>query len=52
MWQHVAHLAGRTIESNLLATSSLFLSYASGGEDGYVRIHKFDDSYFAFEFDH
>ena len=21
-------------------------SYASGGEDGYVRVHHFDDSYF------
>lgn len=25
-------------------------SYASGGEDGYVRINKFDESYFLFEF--
>lgn len=22
------------------------LSYASGGEDGFVRVHHFDDSYF------
>lgn len=26
--------------------------YASGGEDGYVRVHRFDPSYFAFEFEH
>lgn len=26
--------------------------YASGGEDGYVRIHRFDASYFSFEFEH
>lgn len=26
--------------------------YASGGEDGYVRIHRFDSSYFTFEFEH
>lgn len=27
-------------------------SYSSGGEDGYVRIHNFDLSYFEFEFEH
>jgi len=25
--------------------------YASGGEDGYVRVHTFDDAYFDFKFD-
>ncbi len=25
--------------------------YASGGEDGYVRVHQFDDAYFEFKFD-
>lgn len=25
--------------------------YASGGEDGYVRVHQFDDAYFDFKFD-
>jgi len=25
--------------------------YCSGGEDGYIRMHNFDDSYFDFEFD-
>merc|ERR1712080_700557 len=25
--------------------------YASGGEDGYVRVHEFDESYFDFKFD-
>ena len=25
--------------------------YASGGEDGYVRVHTFDDSYHEFKFD-
>ncbi len=24
-------------------------SYSSGGEDGYVRVHTFDPSYFEFE---
>lgn len=27
-------------------------SYSSGGEDGYVRIHTFDSSYFDFSFDY
>jgi len=26
--------------------------YASGGEDGYVRVHVFDDAYFDFKFDY
>ena len=26
--------------------------YASGGEDGYVRVHQFDDAYFEFKFDY
>ena len=25
--------------------------YASGGEDGYVRVHQFDEAYFDFKFD-
>lgn len=27
-------------------------SYASGGEDGYVRVHNFDQSYFDYTFDY
>ncbi|KAL0279904.1 UNVERIFIED_CONTAM: hypothetical protein PYX00_001364 [Menopon gallinae] len=27
-------------------------SYSSGGEDGYVRVHYFDNSYFEFKFDY
>jgi translation initiation factor 3 subunit I len=26
-------------------------SYASGGEDGFVRIHPFDEDYFSFDFE-
>merc|ERR1719466_648253 len=26
--------------------------YASGGEDGYVRVHQFDENYFDFKFDY
>ena len=30
----------------------LFPGYASGGEDGYIRLHTFDQSYFDFRFEH
>lgn len=33
---------------NTVATDPQGRSYASGGEDGYVRIHHFDKSYFDF----
>lgn len=26
--------------------------YSSGAEDGYVRVHRFDQSYFDFDFDY
>ncbi len=31
--------------------ANLLISYASGGEDGYIRVHQFDQSYFDFEFE-
>jgi len=37
---------------NTLAYSPDGRGYTSGGEDGYMRVHKFDDSYLAFEFEH
>lgn len=30
----------------------LVYSYSSGGEDGYVRVHVFDPSYFEVEFEY
>jgi translation initiation factor 3 subunit I len=30
----------------------LFFSYSSGGEDGYVRVHVFDKSYYEFNFEY
>lgn len=36
---------------NTLAFNPSGKQYTSGGEDGYVRIHNFDDSYFEFEFE-
>lgn len=36
---------------NTLAFNPSGKQYASGGEDGYIRIHDFDPSYFQFEFE-
>jgi len=36
---------------NTLAFAPDGKGYASGGEDGYIRLHKFDPSYFEFEFE-
>lgn len=36
---------------NALAISPSGKSYASGAEDGYIRIHHFDDSYFSIKLD-
>lgn len=36
---------------NTLAFHPNGKQYTSGGEDGYVRIHNFDKSYFEFEFE-
>lgn len=38
----------------LLTTKALILclcSFSSGGEDGYVRVHVFDDDYYKFKLD-
>jgi len=37
---------------NSLAFAPDGKSYASGGEDGYIRLHNFDPSYFDFKFDY
>ena len=34
---------------NTLAFHPKGIGYASGGEDGYIRLHHFDDSYFRFK---
>ncbi|KAG0672047.1 translation initiation factor eIF3 subunit [Kluyveromyces marxianus] len=36
---------------NYVAVSPTGTSYASGGEDGYIRLHHFDKSYFDFKYD-
>jgi translation initiation factor 3 subunit I len=37
---------------NTLAFHPRGIGYASGGEDGYIRVHEFDESYFSFRFEH
>ena len=41
-----------TCTYNITFNDLLFYSYSSGGEDGYVRVHNFDPSYFEFEMDY
>jgi translation initiation factor 3 subunit I len=36
---------------NYVAVSPTGTAYASGGEDGYVRLHHFDPSYFDFSYE-
>ena len=51
---HAASVLKDSALAMLFIPADLFNAsrYASGGEDGYIRIHQFDDSYFAFEFEH
>jgi translation initiation factor 3 subunit I len=37
---------------NTLAFSPDGQGYVSGGEEGYIRAHRFDPSYFDFEFEY
>ena len=37
---------------NTLAFQPDGKGYASGGEDGYIRLHQFDKSYFEFKVEH
>lgn len=37
---------------NVMFECFLSFSYSSGGEDGYVRSHVFDKSYYDFEFEY
>ena len=43
----------RTGEASINDEQCVFplYSYSSGGEDGYVRVHTFDPSYFEFKFE-
>jgi len=44
--EEVGRVKGHFGPINTIAVHPSGLSYASGGEDGFVRVHHFDDSYF------
>ena len=63
LWMSVHALCSSAHGVLMLCSLSIFVcfflsllsgdcSYSSGGEDGYVRIHQFDESYFEFEFEY
>ena len=39
------------LHSHIFFFSCFLYSFATGGEDGYVRINNFDQQYFDFEFE-
>jgi len=49
--EEIGQVKGHFGPINTLAFHPSGKQYASGGEDGYVRIHNFDPSYFEFEFE-
>ena len=48
---HISSLS-LSLSLSLSHTHTHTHSYSSGGEDGYVRVHKFDPSYFKFDFEY
>jgi len=50
--EEFARVKGHFGPINSLAFHPDGKAYASGGEDGYVRLHNFDQSYFDFKFDY
>jgi len=49
--EEIGKVKGHFGPINTLAFHPQGKGYTSGGEDGYIRIHDFDPSYFAFEFE-
>lgn len=48
--EEIGRVKGHFGPINTLAFHPSGRGYASGGEDGYIRLHDFDPSYFEFEF--
>lgn len=48
--EEIGRVKGHFGPINTLAFHPSGKGYASGGEDGFVRVHHFDDSYFKFQF--
>ncbi|KAJ3337683.1 Eukaryotic translation initiation factor 3 subunit I [Gonapodya sp. JEL0774] len=49
--EEIGRVKGHFGPVNTVAFHPSGKSYASGGEDGYVRVHHLDDSYFSFRYD-
>jgi translation initiation factor 3 subunit I len=49
--EEIGRVKGHFGPINTLAFQPNGRGYASGGEDGYIRVHNFDDSYFEFEYE-
>lgn len=49
--EEIGRVRGHFGPLNYVAVSPLGTGYASGGEDGYVRVHHFDQPYFDFKFE-
>lgn len=50
--EEFARVKGHFGPINSLAFHPSGKGYASGGEDGFVRLHTFDDAYYQFKFDY
>ena len=49
--EEIGRVKGHFGPINTLAFHPSGKGYSSGGEDGYIRMHDFDPSYFDFEFE-
>ncbi|KAK4999511.1 translation initiation factor eIF3 subunit, partial [Elasticomyces elasticus] len=49
--EEIGRVRGHFGPLNYVAVDPLGRSYASGGEDGYVRVHHFDQAFFDFKYE-